>query len=253
MGTSGDTSGHELFATETMAELCARQGRIADAVAIYRRLLERAADDPRRDNWQRRLAALQAEPQAAGRPTTAASPPPAARASARGDAPTAAEQASTPASDGSAQPAASDTVDIAIDIAVDLPGDEPTLPDVAAAASPDAAPVAPPVRLPLTITQPVRSGQIVYAQGGDLVVLAPVNSGAELIADGNIHVYAALRGRAVAGAHGERRARIFCQKLEAELVGIDTAYLTSDDLPERHRGKPVQVVFEDDRCVILPL
>ena len=125
-------------------------------------------------------------------------------------------------------------------------------------ASSPSAPAASPApveinRLPLTVTQPVRSGQIVYARGGDLIVLAPVNPGAELMADGNIHVYAPLRGRAIAGAQGERRARIFCQKLEAELVGIDTAYLTSEDLPAHLRGKPVQVVFEKERCLILPL
>lgn len=249
MATSGDTNSHELFATETMAELCARQGRIGDAISIYRRLLERAADDPRRQNWQRRLAALQAGSQAGARPPTSANSPPAPASSPPASPPPASPPGAF--SDRGDVPAAhpsTPATDTAVTVA-EVATDEPTLPDIAAVASPET----PPVRLPLTITQPVRSGQIVYAQGGDLVVLAPVNSGAELIADGNIHVYAALRGRAIAGAHGERRARIFCQKLEAELIGIDTAYLTSDDVPERHRGKAVQVLFEGDRCVIVPL
>ena len=88
----------------------------------------------------------------------------------------------------------------------------------------------------MVVTQPVRSGQVVYAQNADLVVLAPVNPGAQVIADGHIHIYAPLRGRAVAGAPGLLGARIFCQKLEAELVAISGAYLTADDIPaERAR------------------
>ena len=70
------------------------------------------------------------------------------------------------------------------------------------------------------ITQPVRSGTQIYARGGELVVTAPVSPGAEIMADGNIHVYAALRGRALAGASGDAEARIFCSRLEAELVSI---------------------------------
>ena len=99
----------------------------------------------------------------------------------------------------------------------------------------------------------MRSGQVIYAEGRDLVVLAPVNPGAQLIADGHIHVYAPLRGRAVAGAHGCLEARIFCQRLEAELVGIDAAYVTYDDVPADRFGKPAQVLLRDGRCVIAPL
>ena len=105
----------------------------------------------------------------------------------------------------------------------------------------------------LVIRQPVRSGQVVYAERSDLVVLAPVNPGAQLIADGNIHVYSTLRGRAVAGAKGFSEARIFCQKLEAELIAISGAYVTSEDIPQNRRGVPVQAFLERGNCVIAPL
>ena len=88
----------------------------------------------------------------------------------------------------------------------------------------------------MVITQPVRSGQVVYAQNADLVVLAPVNPGAQVIADGHIHIYATLRGRAVAGVQGLLGARIFCQRLEAELVAISGAYLTPTTSPRRAAG-----------------
>jgi septum site-determining protein MinC len=111
-------------------------------------------------------------------------------------------------------------------------------------------PVAQPVRAahrpPMIIRQPVRSGQVIYAEGADLVLLAPVNSGAEVIADGHVHIYSALRGRAVAGAQGMTDARIFCQKLDAELVGISGAYLLSDDLS-------AQIYLEDGVCRVTVL
>jgi septum site-determining protein MinC len=100
------------------------------------------------------------------------------------------------------------------------------------------------------ISQPVRSGTQIYARGGDLVVTAPVSPGAELMADGNIHVYAALRGRALAGAGGDAEARIFCSRLEAELVSIAGHYLVSDQIPPEHRGLPVQIALIDDRLTI---
>jgi septum site-determining protein MinC len=106
---------------------------------------------------------------------------------------------------------------------------------------------------PLVITQPVRSGQVVYAQNADLVVLAPVNPGAQVIADGHIHIYSALRGRAVAGVQGLLGARIFCQRLDAELVAISGAYLTADDIPEARRGRPAQIHFEGGECRIAAL
>jgi septum site-determining protein MinC len=100
------------------------------------------------------------------------------------------------------------------------------------------------------ITQPVRSGTQIYARGADLVVTAPVSPGAELMADGNIHVYGALRGRALAGAGGDAEARIFCSRLEAELVSIAGHYLVSDQIPPEHRGLPVQIALVDDRLTI---
>jgi septum site-determining protein MinC len=106
---------------------------------------------------------------------------------------------------------------------------------------------------PVVITQPVRSGQVIYAQNADLVVLAPVNPGAQVIADGHIHIYSTLRGRAVAGVQGLLGARIFCQRLEAELVAISGAYLTADDIPEARRGRPAQIHFEGGECRIAAL
>ena len=100
------------------------------------------------------------------------------------------------------------------------------------------------------ITQPVRSGTQIYARGADLVVTAAVSAGAEIMADGNIHVYAALRGRALAGAGGDGEARIFCSRLEAELVSIAGHYLVSDQIPPEHRGLPVQIALVDDRLTI---
>jgi septum site-determining protein MinC len=108
-------------------------------------------------------------------------------------------------------------------------------------------------RVPMVISEPVRSGQLIYAEKCDLIVLAPVNPGAQLVADGNIHVYAPLRGRAVAGARGFAEARIFCQKLEAELIAISGAYVTFDDIPADRLGKGAQVFVRNGECVILPL
>ena len=100
------------------------------------------------------------------------------------------------------------------------------------------------------VTQPVRSGTQIYARGSDLVVTAPVSPGAEIMADGNIHVYGVLRGRALAGASGDAEARIFCSRLEAELVSIAGRYLVSDQLPPEQRGFPVQIALVDDRLTI---
>ncbi len=106
---------------------------------------------------------------------------------------------------------------------------------------------------PVVINQPVRGGQVIYAQGNDLVVLAPVNPGAQVIADGHVHIYAPLRGRAVAGASGLLGARIFCQKLEAELVAISGAYVMADEIPTDRRGKPAQIFLENGECRITAL
>jgi len=106
---------------------------------------------------------------------------------------------------------------------------------------------------PVVVNQPVRGGQIIYAQNNDLVVLAPVNPGAQVIADGHVHIYAPLRGRAVAGAQGLLGARIFCQKLEAELVAISGAYVMADEIPADRRGKPAQIFLDGGECRIAPL
>jgi septum site-determining protein MinC len=94
------------------------------------------------------------------------------------------------------------------------------------------------------ITRPVRSGQRVYAAGGDLSVVAAVSAGAELMADGNIHVYGALRGRALAGMKGDTEARIFCQNLEAELVSVAGHYRVSENIPSELKGVPVQIFLD---------
>lgn len=91
-------------------------------------------------------------------------------------------------------------------------------------------PAEPALRPSKIITAPVRGGQQIYAQGCDLIVLAPVSAGAELLADGNIHVYGPLRGRALAGVKGNESARIFCQQLAAEMVSVAGRYKTAEDL-----------------------
>lgn len=103
------------------------------------------------------------------------------------------------------------------------------------------------------VTTPVRSGQRIVAERGDLVVIAPVSSGAELIAHGNVHVYGSLRGRALAGVHGDRDARIFCQSLEAELIAIAGLYKTSEDLGAAVARQRVHVFLENDALRVEPL
>ena len=97
----------------------------------------------------------------------------------------------------------------------------------------------------MVIDQPVRSGQQVYSRG-DLIVLAPVSTGAEIMADGNIHVYSNLRGRALAGVRGDTSARIFCQQLNAELVSIAGHYRVAEDLPESYRNRPVHLYMQGE-------
>lgn len=100
------------------------------------------------------------------------------------------------------------------------------------------------------IREPVRSGQRIVAERGDLVVVASVSSGAELIAHGNVHVYGRMRGRALAGVNGDRTACIFCQSLEAELIAIAGLYRTSEDLGPDVLGKRVQAFLQDDALCI---
>jgi septum site-determining protein MinC len=102
-------------------------------------------------------------------------------------------------------------------------------------------------RAAMVVKEPVRSGRRIYAAKGDLVVLAPVSPGAELLADGHIHIYNTLRGRALAGLNGDRNARIFCQSLEAELVSIAGLYRVSEDIEKKVLKKSVQIFLEADR------
>lgn len=108
----------------------------------------------------------------------------------------------------------------------------------------------PPPKPGKIITTPVRSGQTIIADQGDLVVLAPVSSGAELVAAGNIHVYGRLRGRAMAGAYGDTRARIFCGKLEAELLAVAGLYRTSDSLEDALLGQGVQAFLDGNKLCV---
>ena len=106
----------------------------------------------------------------------------------------------------------------------------------------------------MVVDKPLRSGQQVYARGTDLVVLAMVSYGAEVIADGNVHVYAPLRGRAVAGARGDTSARIFSTCMEPQLLSIAGNYRALEtDLPANIAGKPGQARLEGDKLVIEPL
>lgn len=112
---------------------------------------------------------------------------------------------------------------------------------------PPAKPAEPEVKPTRVVTTPVRGGQQIYAQGCDLVVLAPVSAGAELLADGNIHVYAPMRGRALAGVKGNRQARIFCQQMGAELLSIAGQYKVAEDLRrDPNWGRAVQVGLTGD-------
>jgi len=106
----------------------------------------------------------------------------------------------------------------------------------------------------MVVDKPLRSGQRVYARGADLVVLAVVSFGAEVIADGHIHVYAPLRGRAIAGARGNTQARIFSTCMEPQLVSIAGIYRTTEtELPADVLGKPAQVRLDGERVLVEPL
>ena len=141
---------------------------------------------------------------------------------------------------------------------VETPDIAHTLPLAAAepaAAVPVEAVVAPALAAgTLVIDKPLRSGQQIYARGADLVVLAVVNFGAEVIADGNIHVYGPLRGRAIAGARGNTEARIFSTCLEAQLISIAGTYRTSEiAMPAEVLGKAAQVRLVGEKLVMEPL
>lgn len=103
----------------------------------------------------------------------------------------------------------------------------------------------------IVVSTPVRTGQQIYAEKADLIVLGIVSPGAEVIADGNIHIYAPLRGRALAGASGDRKARIFVQSMQAELVSIAGIYRTFEQkLPQHLHKQPVRIELQDDRLAI---
>jgi len=139
---------------------------------------------------------------------------------------------------------------------VDAPEDGPApAPRVVEVPAPPPEPVVVQVSAPsastLIVDKPLRSGQQVYARGADLVVLAVVNFGAEVIADGSIHVYAPLRGRAIAGARGDTSARIFSTCMEPQLVSIAGTYRTTDTaLPPDVHGKPAQVRLDGEKLVV---
>lgn len=125
-----------------------------------------------------------------------------------------------------------------------------------AAPAPAPAPAPPPepvFRPAMVVTEPVRSGQQIYAEKTDLILLAPVSPGAEVLADGNIHIYGALRGRALAGVSGDAGARIFCQSLEAEVVSVAGLYRVSEDIGDDLRKKPVQIFLRDGYLHMDPL
>ncbi len=132
-------------------------------------------------------------------------------------------------------------------------------PSIAASAAPTkaAAPaksVSPPAAdIGMVHTAPIRSGQQIYAELRDLTVLGTVGAGAEVIADGSIHVYGALRGRALAGARDNDKARIFCREFHAELVAIAGHYKVMEDLPAELRGKAVQVWLDNEQIHIAAL
>ncbi|MBC3387143.1 MULTISPECIES: septum site-determining protein MinC [unclassified Pseudomonas] len=151
--------------------------------------------------------------------------------------------------------------DIAAAIAVDIPVLPPSgarervleLNPVEAKKIPE-KPLEPSVKPTRVITSPVRGGQQIYAQGGDLVIVSSVSPGAELLADGNIHVYGPMRGRALAGVKGDTKARIFCQQLSAELVSIAGQYKVSEDLRRDPLwGAGVQISLSGDVLNIIRL
>lgn len=118
----------------------------------------------------------------------------------------------------------------------------------APASAPAAAP-APVRRETRVVTEPVRSGQQIYAEDSDLVVLSQVSPGAEVIADGCVHVYGSLRGRAIAGARGDAQARVFVRRFEAELVAVAGIYAVAEQIKDR-RGDSAQVLLRDGKLVI---
>lgn len=128
--------------------------------------------------------------------------------------------------------------------------EEPKAPE---SPSPEPAAPAEPEETSLLISEPVRSGQSILFPKGDVTVVGSIASGAEVIAGGSIHVYGALRGRAIAGFTGNGAARIFCRRMHAELVSIDGLYRTADELDAALRGRAVQVWLAGEQVNIAAL
>ena len=105
----------------------------------------------------------------------------------------------------------------------------------------------------LVIERPVRSGQQIYASGSDLTILSATSAGSEIMADGSIHVYGALRGRVLAGVKGNKSARIFCQSLQAELIVIAGRYQLLDESDTKLIGKPAKIHLKGEKLIIEPL
>ncbi|MCB5174990.1 MULTISPECIES: septum site-determining protein MinC [Microvirga] len=126
-------------------------------------------------------------------------------------------------------------------------------PDLDAVPLPAAAPAQSAPTTALLIEGSVRSGQSIIHTEGDVTVLGHVASGAEIVAGGSIHIYGALRGRAIAGCTGHANARIFCRKFEAELIAVDGLYKTADDLGSKYRGQPIQVSLDGDSIILKTL
>ncbi len=120
-------------------------------------------------------------------------------------------------------------------------------------AAPSESPLRPNAVAPLVVNSPVRSGQTIQHLEGDVTIIGSVASGADVIAGGSIHIYGALRGRAFAGAEGEAQSRIFCRRLEAELLAVTGVYLTADEIGTNVRGQPVQAWLEQDNIRIARL
>ncbi len=131
------------------------------------------------------------------------------------------------------------------------------LPETSVSANPEqtgseAAQTLPPLlsQTAKVVKQAVRSGRQIYARDGDLIIIGSVSAGAEVLADGNIHIYGTLRGRALAGVQGDQSAAIFCHSLQSELVSIAGIYLLSEDIPEDKIGTPVQIFMDHERLQI---
>lgn len=155
----------------------------------------------------------------AGRPASASSPPPSSDRPAIADDPRREQAPPTPAPTRSG----------------------PSSPDTKPADIPAGAKI---------VNEPVRAGQQIYAKNADLVVLAQVQPGAELMADGNIHIYSNLRGRAHAGVGGNTEARIFCRSMEAQLISIAGIYLVNDEIEQQFLGQPVQIGCQNETIVM---